>query len=418
MSDADKVLEVHDWICDYLEYGCIDGLDSYKAFGAINNGIAVCSGYAELFDIFMNILDIPAVVVSSWELNHAWNMVQIDGEWYWLDVTWDDPAADWFCENYNYFLMNGVRVPDERGKNINTLPECIGEKWRVKAFDKYHVSTQEEILEALIAKKDDKRIILAFYSNEEYGEYTDFMRAIYSQFGATSVKSTVTEDENITVDGVCYEDFYIVKILPDERLKLILDILEEEGTHQHVIEETYKEPTCLENGYIKKECYCGYVMYATGTSTFALGHDWDEWLTTVEPTETSEGEQIRTCLRCEATEKQVLDMIHVHVYEESVKEATCTEQGYTVCACSCGDAFTTNQTDALGHDEGTWTTTVEPKLGVDGKKELHCNRCNTLLDEDKVDMLLTDGVDSVYIVDSPDEDVPVIGHYGSDAEDV
>ena len=38
--------------------------------------------------------------------NHAWNYVELDGNWYAIDVTWDDPITNgsWFVDNNKYFL--------------------------------------------------------------------------------------------------------------------------------------------------------------------------------------------------------------------------------------------------------------------------------------------------------------------------
>jgi len=183
--------------------------------------------------------------------------------------------------------------------------------------------------------------------------------------------------------------------------------------HEHAYEAVVTKPTCEEKGFTTYTCRCKDTYIDNYVD--ALGHDFGDWQVTKAPTVEEEGVETRTCSRCPEEETRTIPK-HEHVYETIVTEPTCTEQGYTKQICDCGDFVVINQTDALGHDEGTWTTTVEPKLGVDGKKELHCNRCNTLLEEDKVDMLLTDGVDSVYFVDSPDGEAMVIGHYGTDAE--
>ena len=46
---------------------------------------------------------------------------------------------------------------------------------------------------------------------------------------------------------------------------------------------------------------------------------------------------------------------HTHSYEAAVTVPTCTEGGYTTYTCECGDSYTADETEALGHDfaEGT-----------------------------------------------------------------
>jgi len=95
-TDLEKVIVVHEHLVDTISY-------SWNGFGGIGNSIegailekqAVCEGYALAFKYYMNRLNIPcnAMGGSSKNQAHAWNQVQINGKWYLLDITWDDPAG-------------------------------------------------------------------------------------------------------------------------------------------------------------------------------------------------------------------------------------------------------------------------------------------------------------------------------------
>lgn len=65
--------------------------------------------YTKAFACIANELGIPTVRLSSEEMNHAWNLVQVDGNWYEVDCTWDDTeGADMdygFC-SYKYFMRS------------------------------------------------------------------------------------------------------------------------------------------------------------------------------------------------------------------------------------------------------------------------------------------------------------------------
>lgn len=64
-------------------------------------------------------------------------------------------------------------------------------------------------------------------------------------------------------------------------------------------------PTCVKDGYTVYTCWkCGFETVTNRTP--ALGHDWSDWVTTQEPTETSEGTAERTCFRCRAKETKSL----------------------------------------------------------------------------------------------------------------
>ena len=65
--------------------------DSYSAYGALVNRVAVCSGYARAFNVLCDACDVPSMYISSSEMNHAWNQVCLEGKWYHVDVTWEDP---------------------------------------------------------------------------------------------------------------------------------------------------------------------------------------------------------------------------------------------------------------------------------------------------------------------------------------
>ena len=112
MSDVEKVLVIHDWIvreCDYDENAYLNkdvDEDSYSDTGVFVNGKAVCNGYAQAFSVLMEKLGIPSYLVKSYSMNHVWNLVYVDGNWYHVDTTRDDPVVEdttvWGYGNNDY----------------------------------------------------------------------------------------------------------------------------------------------------------------------------------------------------------------------------------------------------------------------------------------------------------------------------
>lgn len=101
MEDYEKALIVHDWLAVYCEYDYERYLTnsipnvSHTAYGALVEKLAVCDGYSKAFQYIMqNKLGIPCYLTSSSTINHAWNIILIDGQYYHIDVTWDDPVRD------------------------------------------------------------------------------------------------------------------------------------------------------------------------------------------------------------------------------------------------------------------------------------------------------------------------------------
>lgn len=97
MSDFDKEIAVHDYIVKNCVYGFPETeSDAYDAYGVLVSGKAVCDGYAEAFFLLMTCLgvDCDIVVGIADEELHAWNQVELDGEWYNVDLTWNDSIPD------------------------------------------------------------------------------------------------------------------------------------------------------------------------------------------------------------------------------------------------------------------------------------------------------------------------------------
>ena len=75
-------------------------MDSHSIVGFFNNGAIVCDGYAKVFQYLMHRAGVPCVVcygstisrenAENGETDHAWNKVQINGEWLNMDVCWAD----------------------------------------------------------------------------------------------------------------------------------------------------------------------------------------------------------------------------------------------------------------------------------------------------------------------------------------
>lgn len=91
---------VHDYIISNTKYDQdMDNNNIYTAYGALKERIAVCEGYAKAFKYILDDLGIPCVIACGVARNsngetesHAWNYVKIDGGWYAVDCTWDDPV--------------------------------------------------------------------------------------------------------------------------------------------------------------------------------------------------------------------------------------------------------------------------------------------------------------------------------------
>lgn len=138
-TDRERILYVHDYLVTHTVYDTAGAasisaegpLGLYStAYGCIVDGSAVCQGYAEAFKLLMQQLDIPCGICSGMAggESHAWNWVQLDGKYYWIDVTWDDPTSEDGSSDsldHGYFLINDemllrTRSIDDEG----FIPTC------------------------------------------------------------------------------------------------------------------------------------------------------------------------------------------------------------------------------------------------------------------------------------------------------
>ncbi|SFE11615.1 Transglutaminase-like superfamily protein [Paenibacillus catalpae] len=111
MNEHEKVKAIHDWVVDKLQYD--ETLKHYTAYDALTTGTAVCQGYSLLAYKMLKASGIPVLIAEGKVKtgDHAWNMVELSGNWYHLDMTWDDPvvkqAGTQQAESrlsYNYYL--------------------------------------------------------------------------------------------------------------------------------------------------------------------------------------------------------------------------------------------------------------------------------------------------------------------------
>lgn len=126
MTTVEKILAIHDYIVlnseyDYtnLENNTLPN-EAGTAYGIIVQQIGVCQSYALAMSDLLNHLGIPCINIGSYAMNHVWNLININGNWYHLDATWDDGV---FSGNPNrfdfrgyaqhsYFLLNDATISD------------------------------------------------------------------------------------------------------------------------------------------------------------------------------------------------------------------------------------------------------------------------------------------------------------------
>ena len=139
-----KLKVFHDYICLNNDFVKEEGFNQ-TIYGGFVKGTIQCEGYAKTMQYLCDMAGIESmVIVGSNEANdtHAWNVVKVDGEWYNLDCTWDDPIlteVDKTNVRYRYFLVPDEWIHNKSHFNVNkkisgtqltyfTPPSCTATK--------------------------------------------------------------------------------------------------------------------------------------------------------------------------------------------------------------------------------------------------------------------------------------------------
>lgn len=134
MSDIQKEIAIHNYIVLNTKYDYDNYLhntipdESYTPYGVLVKGVGVCQGYAGATKLLLNKVGIECMVVRG-KANggrHAWNIVKINGEYYNLDTTWDDPAPDIAgFVRFKYFNLSDQEISkDHKLDDGQNCPQC------------------------------------------------------------------------------------------------------------------------------------------------------------------------------------------------------------------------------------------------------------------------------------------------------
>lgn len=149
MTDFQKELVLHDALVDLGEYDeTVYGPDTPQGrpdntnpYGMLVEGYGICLGYATSFQLLMDLAGVECITVvgasSGSTSDHAWNMVRLEGEWYCVDPTWNDPVGgehvsphQWDQIHHTYFNVTSdyMRWTDHQWDYAN-VPETAANRF-------------------------------------------------------------------------------------------------------------------------------------------------------------------------------------------------------------------------------------------------------------------------------------------------
>ena len=181
MDDYDKLKFIH----DYLVLNCENDTESPYSntiYGALVQKKALCEGYAKAFSYLCNLAGIENTIVTGHtKVPHMWNMVKLGGNWYHVDVTWDDSedalhveypdvilyqyfmVTDSVIENNHTILLYPAEPPKANGRNENYF---VREGFDINSEEEFLTVSQNAVLNAV--RNHEQSAMVKFASTDMY----------------------------------------------------------------------------------------------------------------------------------------------------------------------------------------------------------------------------------------------------------
>ncbi|MBR3766655.1 MAG: bacterial Ig-like domain-containing protein [Clostridia bacterium] len=439
LSDVEKALLIHDRIAVLCEYDYDDyQLDtipheSYSMYGVLVNGVAVCQGYAEAYFYLLREVGIDSYLCESSALNHAWNIVEIDGEEYHVDITWDDPVNDITGRvKHTNFLRSsaGIYETNHTADDYITTPDST-------IYDDYfwqNSTTAFQLLGDEIYYIDEKDSYIKKYSdNSSVKSVSDrwqtssdcyarlssdgtnlFYNSSQSVFEfnpetgeTTEIWTPDTENEYFRIYGFKYQDNYLFCDLyssPYFTLTTKADYQQKKLYPSVPIVltgisiNTYPDKTEYDIGDVySSEGLSLLLSYSDGTSSVIT----DGFIVSGGDT-SSEGEKTVTVTHEDFSATYTINVACTHktVSNVSAAASTCKSQGheaYSKCLICSKILSGSDELLPLADHSHVPTITTDATCTTDGKKTFTCSVCSNSYTE----AIIANGHSHTAVVTAP-----------------
>lgn len=335
MDQVQIALALHDALIVNCFYD--DALEKRTGYDLLVGGTTVCSGYAAAYQDLLNRMGIPCITVHSESMNHAWNLVCIDDQWYHVDVTWDDPTPDAYgFVRHEFFL----RTDEE-----------------MSAGEKPHYNWESVI------SCTDTRFSNAFWNNVNaqicftdsntayYVRSADWTNYICRRDIPTGEETKIYTDkkEYINIGEGSYSYSHGSLSLWNDRLYY---------NTQSAVKSMNTDGSDVQNVY-------RYDVQSNGRFLYACHVDKDMLYISADDHDHE---------RIALTQELESSGYHIHSFTSTTHPATCTEPGYDVSVCECGLTF---QSDHTAKAEHTYAETSFQKASIFSEGHLlqECTYC-------------------------------------------
>ena len=186
MSDFEKIKYFNNYLIENCTY-TLDAADVTNAYGALINGINHCDGFSDAMNLLCNASGINCQTVLGYTAEyHAWNIVQLDDRYYYLDLTTNN--VDWynkplyvvFCASRNYIEAIGYTPHQDYEKIVPAAPYDldIGNRYMPAIKAGEDAKTAMTNIGAEIAKNKPKHIYIRCDGQETYDSAKQYSTTI------------------------------------------------------------------------------------------------------------------------------------------------------------------------------------------------------------------------------------------------
>ena len=422
MTDEEIVLAYHEYLTSTVAYayaaylqGSLGGAHEYDMYGALVNHSSVCQGYAESMFYLLKKAGLSCAIASSQNINHAWNIVKVNGKWYHVDATWDDPVWDMpGRSNHDYFLVSF----DTMNKNtlVNHTKDrtdmVVSAQWGdiyTSAIDTTYESGKfwNGVNKAILYKDGYWYSIGSGasdtgYQINKYQYSTGTNKVIYSgtaKWTAPSggyypgVYGSIYLHGNslyfTTPDSLKKIDLISAAASPVEILNIRTKYNSASGSNLYAFGEQYGKVVYFiadtpnlkqtKDTSDSKKYNKNYEEY---TLDICISHNWDAGVIVTAPTYKNEGTKKYTCTNCGETKTETIAKLVCteHVWDAGVivTAPTYTNTGTKKYTCkNCGET----KTDIIGkigctnHAWDAGVVTIQPTYKTEGTRKYTCTNC-------------------------------------------
>ncbi len=205
MTDYDKVLAIHDHIIQNARYdmeNLMQGTlppESSSAYGALVEGKGVCEAYAKAMKLIMDQLEIPCLYVTGHAdgEGHAWNMVALEGTYYHIDLTWNDPVMPDGRDvlRHDYFNITDREISVSHSWDRSAYPACTSTRYNYYYQRGLVVQNPDELYELLRLALKNKAKRLTF-------RVLDYDEKIYDI--PATIKKVLSKNPGLSHKGYTY----------------------------------------------------------------------------------------------------------------------------------------------------------------------------------------------------------------------